>query len=97
MKVALVIGVILGAAFISLWAMGYTVHIGNGAIEVIGPGHVDPYDAEASANSPECAGLKERFPEKPFYTTEELDARSNATMACFKAKVRYIESKRKLR
>ncbi len=93
MKVALGIAVLLLGGIGALWAMGYTVHVGNGYVDVVGPTRVSPSDAEASANSAECIGLKERFPEKPYYTMEELDARSKATLACIEAKTKYIRNK----
>jgi hypothetical protein len=93
MKWALGIAVAAGAGLVALWAMGYTLQVSEGSIEVIGPARVSPYDAEAEANSPECKGLKERFPEKLSYTMEEFDARTKAAQACIDAKTRYIRNK----
>lgn len=93
MKLALGIVLALIAGVVVLWAMGYSVSTGEGFIQVTGPASVSPYDAEASANSPECIGLKERFPEKSSYTAEEFDARSKAAKECIDAKMRYIKKK----
>jgi len=97
MKIAVGVALILVAAFVAFLAMGYSVHIGQGSIEVVGPARVSPYDAEAGANSPECIGLKERFAEKPSYTAEEFEARTKAAQACIDAKGRYITSKMRSR
>ena|SRR5438105_9486766 len=93
MKLALGIALVLGAAFAALWGMGYTFHIRSGSIDVVGPARVSPYDAEAEANSPECVGIRQRFPEKASYTAEEFDARTKAATACVDAKRRYIKNK----
>ena len=97
MKLALIFALVVGAVLIVGWAMGYSIRVGNGSVELIGPARVSPYDAEAEANSPECRGLRERFPEKPSYTKEEFDARTKATMDCIEAKTRYINSKMRSR
>jgi hypothetical protein len=84
-------------AIVAAWAMGWTVQMGNGYIKFVGPASVHPYAAEAEANSPECQGLREKFPEKTSYTAEEFEARSKAAKACIDAKIRYIRNKEKAR
>lgn len=93
MKLALLFALAVGAILIVGLAMGYSIHVGTGYVQITGPARISPFDAEAEANSPECHGLRERFPEKPSYTMEEFDARTKATMDCIEAKMRYISNK----
>jgi hypothetical protein len=92
-KLALGIALLLVVAAVALLAMGYSFHFSAGSIDVVGPPRLSPYDAEAEANSPECIGLNERFPEKASYAAVEFEARTKAAQACIDAKDRYMTSK----
>jgi hypothetical protein len=93
MKFAWGMAILLAAGFLALWLSGYSLHIDKSRLDLVGPARLSPYDGEAEANSSECQGLRERFPEKAQYTQQELDERSNAATACQNAKIRYIKGK----
>lgn len=95
MRLVAVAAGLVSLGIVALWVMGYTVRFEKGALEVVGPGRVSEYSAEAEANSPECQGLRQRFPEKPQYSEQEFNERSKAAAACLDAQTRYIKNRQR--